>query len=231
VIDTNRNHQKGWFPVINSNVRVHPQNELPTEYSRIPYQVSIEWHPVNGLENTAKPAVRVFITQPAFKDISAHAASDMDHEVGGWLLGHLREDKHSTERYAVVDTILPAEHTASQRAFLTFTQDSQVALHTQLEDQFPEKVLLGWFHTHPRMGVFLSSYDTWLHNHFFPERWHIALVVEPHSKQAGLFIRDEDGNLDPRRYFGFYELNNAEAESIVDWRNMALRSDPPRSEK
>ena len=46
------------------------------------------------------------------------------------------------------------------------------------------------------MGIFLSSWDTWLHSHFFPEAWQVALVIEPYSKSGGFFIQQPDGALD-----------------------------------
>jgi hypothetical protein len=89
-----------------------------------------------------------------------------------------------------------------------------------LEEFYPDKTVVGWYHTHPRMSIFLSSYDLFLHENFFPHPWQVALVVEPYTHQGGFFIRDEDHQLDPRRYYGFYELNNGQNDSIVDWRNL-----------
>ena len=81
-----------------------------------------------------------------------------------------------------------------------------MALYEELKERYPDKELVGWYHTHPRMGIFLSEYDTWLHRNFFPEPYQVALVIEPHSATGGFFIRQPDGSLDPRQYFGFYEL-------------------------
>ena len=74
------------------------------------------------------------------------------------------------------------------------------------------------------VNIFLSPYDTWLHHHFFPEPWHVALVIEPHSATGGFFIRQADGALDPGRYFGFYELDVNSAESFVSWNNLQQES-------
>jgi hypothetical protein len=46
------------------------------------------------------------------------------------------------------------------------------------------------------------------------------LVIEPHTNVAGFFIRDKDGNLDGRHYFGFHELANEQKRSVVHWENM-----------
>lgn len=170
--------------------------------------------------NPATPAVAVFFTQRAFVRCCAHAGSDLDNEMGGWLVGKWRCDRRSSEQFIIIEAILPAPHTRQGSAYLTFTQDTQLALHDALEQRYPGKELVGWYHTHPRMGVFLSSYDTWLHNHFFPAPYQVALVIEPHSASGGFFIRQPDGALDPRRFYGFYELCPASRRSIVHWRNL-----------
>jgi hypothetical protein len=48
----------------------------------------------------------------------------------------------------------------------------------------------------------------------------VALVIEPYSNRGGFFIRQPDGLLDPRAYFGFYELINRKKRSVVHWRNL-----------
>jgi hypothetical protein len=94
--------------------------------------------------------------------------------------------------------------------------------HDEIEKNHSGKRIVGWYHTHPRMGIFLSHYDTWLHHNFFPEPWQVALVVEPHKSLAGFFIRRDDDALDPTRYFGFYELNGNMGRSMVEWQNLQV---------
>ena len=173
-----------------------------------------------------KPQVDVFLTQPAYSRICLHAQSDLQNEVGGALAGRWCQDAISGSQFIVVDAVLPARHTRYGSAFLTFTTDSLLTFQQEIEKYHPGKQIVGWYHTHPGMGVFMSGYDTWLHEHFFPEPYQTALVIEPRSSQAGFFIRQADGFLDARRYFGFYELNGSHQASIIDWRNLTQREVP-----
>lgn len=201
------------------SIRLLPSDPPPPHRSHIPCQRAWRW--CASTENDGStPGVTVFITQRAYVRICAHAGSDLNNEVGGWLVGKWRADRKTEQPFIVVEAIIPAPHTRHGSAFLTFTQDTQVALHEELVTRYPSKELVGWYHTHPRMGVFLSEYDTWLHRNFFPEPYQVALVVEPHSATGGFFIRQPDGVLDPRRYFGFYELHHRNRRSVVHWRNM-----------
>jgi proteasome lid subunit RPN8/RPN11 len=201
------------------SIRLKPV-EIPTpRTAHIPLKRALYWQ--SPFENNfSEQAVRVFVAPRAFVRVSAHAASDLKNEVGGWLIGKWRQDKTLNQQFIVVENCLPAPFTRQGQAFLTFTQDSQVALQNLLEERFPGKDLVGWYHTHPRMGVFLSSYDTWLHSNFFPGLHQVAMVVEPYSSTGGFFVRGKDGNLDPKQYYGFYELINHKRGSVVHWSNV-----------
>ncbi len=188
--------------------------------ARIPLHRAQRW--LAEGENGRAPGIQVFVTQTAFKAINNHAGSDLDNEVGGWLAGRWCKDIDTKAEYVVVEALLPAQQVRSGSTFLTFTHDSQVAMLAALEERYAKKGIVGWYHTHPRMGLFLSGYDSWLHDHFFPHPWQVALVVEPHTHTGGFFLRNRKQELDTRRYFGFYELHNRRHESIVDWPNLHL---------
>jgi proteasome lid subunit RPN8/RPN11 len=164
--------------------------------------------------------VSVFLTQNAFTQMEVHASSNLDDEVGGVLVGKWCVDPETDRQFIIITATLPARFTQHGSVFLTFTQDSLVDIHAKIDEEYPEEAIVGWYHTHPRMGVFLSQYDTWLHNHFFPEPWQVALVIEPITRIGGFFIRQADGELDPGRYLGFYELDDDPGESVVQWNNL-----------
>jgi proteasome lid subunit RPN8/RPN11 len=167
------------------------------------------------------PLVSVFVTQPAYSRICVHSVSDLNNEVGGILVGEWCVDEKG-EQFIVVEHALPARHTRQGSVYLTFTQDSLVEIHDEIDTYHKGKRIVGWYHTHPRMGIFLSHYDTWLHKYFFPEPWQVALVVEPHSSSGGFFIRQDKGAIDPTRYFGFHELDGNFGRSMVFWSNLYL---------
>jgi len=203
-----------------SRVRLADQANRQPQRTRMPLHRALRWEPLEAEPDSQHPPLFVFVTQNAFVRMCAHAGSDLENEVGGWMAGkYCRDSLHGTP-FIVIDAVLPAVYTQQGAAHLTFTGDTQVALHNTLDAHFPDKVFLGWYHTHPRMGIFLSQWDAWLHQNFFPESWQVALVIEPHKSIGGFFIRQEDGSLDQQSYFGFYELTNRVQRSVVFWRNL-----------
>lgn len=129
--------------------------------------------------------VKVYIHQDVLRKITDFSSSDKTRELGGILVGD----------YGVVlgkETVLisgyiVAEHTDATAASLTFTHESWEQIHRERERNYPDKRIVGWHHTHPGYGIFLSSYDEFIHQNFFNLKWQIAMVVDPKSGETGLF--------------------------------------------
>jgi proteasome lid subunit RPN8/RPN11 len=123
-----------------------------------------------------------------FDDVLAHVVryseTDLQRELGGFLLGGLHQDR---QVYVEVRAFLPALGAASRAASVTFTGDTWAEMARRAEADYPGELVLGWHHTHPRLGVFLSAYDLFIHRHFFSQPWQIALVVDPCQRQIGFF--------------------------------------------
>jgi len=186
-----------------SAIRLLPIETPAPRIGYIPFKHARYWRSDIELSNPRQAGTAVFMTQKAYVRANVHANSDLDNEVGGWLVGSWREDQITGKEYIVVERCLPAVYARRGSAYLTFTQDCQVAMFETMEEKYPDKELVGWYHTH-----------------FFPHPWQVALVIEPHTNVAGFFVRDGDGNLDGRHYFGFHELANEQKRSVVHWINM-----------
>ena len=52
--------------------------------------------------------------------------------------------------------------------------------------------VVGWFHTHPNFGCFLSTTDLKTQDYFFPESYQVALVVDPVDDDFQFFTLDKD---------------------------------------
>jgi proteasome lid subunit RPN8/RPN11 len=207
-----------------SQVRLFPPTSKTPFRSRIPEHLVKVWLP--SFDDKAEPLVSVYLTSEAFTHFMEHSRSDLENEVGGGLVGRRHIDARTEDQFILIEGVIPARFTRQGNAFLTFTQDTLVAMNDELDERFPKCRLVGWYHTHPRMGIFLSHYDLWLHDHFFPEPWQVALVIEPHAGLGGFFIRQKDGQLDPLRYFGFYEILT-QGKSVVSWCNMHSEGEIP----
>lgn len=134
-------------------------------------------------------AVDILMDEPALRAAQAHALSSLSREVAGVLLGPPPE-KQPDGRYVVhvIDTIV-AKHTVMNGASVTYTPESWRYMNDKLREKYPneEAVIVGWYHTHPGFGIFLSGMDLFIHQNFFTQIWHIAQVLDPVARTSGFF--------------------------------------------
>jgi len=137
-------------------------------------------------------AVDILIDEPALRAAQAHALSSFNREVAGVLIGS-RPEKQPDGRYIVhiFDTII-ARHTVMQGASVTYTPESWRYLNDTLQERYPDDtaVMVGWYHTHPGFGIFLSGMDLFIHQNFFTQIWHVAMVLDPRARTSGFFCWD-----------------------------------------
>ncbi|MCA9923307.1 MAG: Mov34/MPN/PAD-1 family protein [Anaerolineales bacterium] len=137
-------------------------------------------------------AVDILLDESALRSAQAHALSSMDREVAGVMIGP-RPEKQPDGRYVVhvIDTII-AKHTVMQGASVTYTPESWRYMNDKLMERYPDEtaVIVGWYHTHPGFGIFLSGMDQFIHQNFFTQIWHIAYVLDPRARTSGFFSWD-----------------------------------------
>lgn len=140
----------------------------------------------------------VFLHQRVNRLITQHARQNSQREVGGVLLGDVRQDENK-QLYLVITHALQAELANETRGQLTFTQETWLKIHQSHEMQYPDKAIVGWYHTHPGWTIFLSPWDLFIHQNFFKQPWQIALVVDPSLDQAGIFVWKGDQIDNPQK--------------------------------
>jgi len=102
-------------------------------------------------------------------------------EICGALIGQLTD-----ARVEVVGAV-PGEGASHGGAHVTFTQEAWVRIHEERADRFPGQRIVGWYHSHPGFGVFLSEHDTFIHKNFFTGPGNLAWVYDPLSEEEGCF--------------------------------------------
>jgi proteasome lid subunit RPN8/RPN11 len=143
--------------------------------------------------NALNDAVDIMFDEHPFRAMQAHAVSSMRREVAGILVGP-QPEKQPNGRYVVrvTDSII-AKHTRMSGASVTYTPESWRYLNDKLAELYPDgdAVIVGWYHTHPGFGIFLSGMDLFIHENFFTQPWHIAYVLDPVARRSGFFCWDK----------------------------------------
>ncbi|MFO7957553.1 MAG: Mov34/MPN/PAD-1 family protein [Candidatus Brocadiia bacterium] len=129
------------------------------------------------------------MSPPAHSDILAHAREDMTAELCGLLAGKLERDDFGP--FARIEVAIAAAAAESAATRVTFTHKTWEELYRKLDTEYPDKEIIGWYHTHPGLGVFLSPMDLFIHENFFDLPHQVAFVVDPRGEDEGLFVWKE----------------------------------------
>ena len=119
--------------------------------------------------------------------IEDHAYSNLTAEVGGMLMGSVTRGK--TE---IVGAI-PALAASAEQVTLTFTHAVWEEILSLAATEYPDHSIVGWYHTHPTFGIFLSEYDLFIQENFFGSPGHLALVIDPVQGLYGWFGKNSTG--------------------------------------
>jgi proteasome lid subunit RPN8/RPN11 len=124
----------------------------------------------------------VFIERDCNATMEAHARTDIRREQAGILCGQAHVDAVG-QHYVNIRLAVPVD-TLNDASHFRFHQESWEAVWSRGEE--PANIV-GWYHTHPGMGVFLSGTDLRTQKLYFSSPWQVAVVLDPVSRQAGFF--------------------------------------------
>ncbi len=121
-----------------------------------------------GGGGTPDGLIRVLLAESARDAIAAHVAEDTTVESGGVLVGEILAGA-----VRVVGAI-PARQAAGAATSLTFTHEAWDEVNSVLEADWSDARMVGWYHSHPGFGIFLSDYDQFIQSNFFSEPWQVS---------------------------------------------------------
>ena len=124
---------------------------------------------------------RVSIEGEVLRQIRQHARSNSKTEVCGVLIGAENGSGVS------ISARIPGLNAAQAGTYVTFTQDTWEHIYKIKDKEYPDERIVGWYHSHPGFGVFLSDHDTFIHKNFFSSALQVAWVYDPHNDEEGCF--------------------------------------------
>lgn len=129
---------------------------------------------------------RVFFTEAVHKGIWRHASENLSVEICGVMVGTWAEDADGP--YASITEYIRCDGATQKFAEVTFTHDSWAQINREMDTKYKDLRIIGWYHSHPNFGIFLSDRDGFIQQHFFAGAGQIALVVDPVRKTEGIFV-------------------------------------------
>lgn len=138
--------------------------------------------------------VRIYALRSCVKAVRSHVGSDRK-EVGGLLLGQvLQQDGVNVRNLARALTIIieavPSADYRNTSVSLEMGTDVWNRVNERISD---EKIVVGWYHSHPNLGAFFSSTDRRTQRAFFNQHYSLGWVIDPFRNEQKVFVgRDSE---------------------------------------
>lgn len=171
---------------------------------------------VVSVGNPQDDPVPIFVHFETWRAIERFVARDTSIELGGVLLGgHCLDDRG--QPFVDITDALEARHYEATKGSFKFTHDTWQDL-LQRAANYPEGTkMVGWYHSHPGWGIFLSELDLFICQSFFTHPLDVALVVDPCQDQRGWFYWEAGQNGPAKqRSRGFFLYDSRHRQPLLE---------------
>ena len=165
--------------------------------------------------------LRIYVDLDTMVDMETHAQTNTGVELGGVLLGGQYVDGEG-RAFVVVSDCLRADHYEATKGSFKFTHETWGDIQRRLEEYPDDLRMVGWYHTHPDWGVFLSGMDLFICDNFFNKPLDLALVIDPCRDDRGWFQWTTQGRRGTLRTGGFYLTSSRFREEELQYVAQAL---------
>lgn len=157
----------------------------------------------------------IYIHQKVYAQIHKFSLNKTENEHGGILVGRVLNEmgKENT----IIEGFIEAKYNAATPTTLTFTHETWDYFHTEMDRKYKDKKIVGWIHTHPNFGIFLSENDRFIQKNFFADINQVAYVVDPIQNDEGFFFW-VNGNLERCPGFFLFDKNGVKIKQKT-WTN------------
>ena len=128
----------------------------------------------------------IYILQSVYKEIHEFTKDKLTVESGGMLMGYTVQANGKTN--IIIDGFIEGKYSEGTATTLKFTHRTWDYVNKTAEENFPNDKMIGWIHTHPDFGIFLSNYDKFICQNFFNNENQTAYVVDPIRNTEGFFF-------------------------------------------
>ncbi len=151
----------------------------------------------------------VYMWESAYASALSHARESAAHnlESMGLLVGSAH--RYNGRSFVIITHYLTAQN-ASTAVSVRFSEQAFRPLVKEFASRLQEnQLLVGWLHSHPSYGCFLSATDVKTQQTYFGEAFNVAFVVDPLQRDADGEPHLRAYRLDSTTSKGYAELSYA----------------------
>ena len=152
---------------------------------------------IESLINDARQAPIILYPDAIRKKIMEHV-QHQNVELGGLLIGSIvcSEDSPNGLIAIAIRDAIPSIDCESSAVSLTMSPKVWQSANSELGAQ---KLVIGWYHSHPNLGAFFSCVDKKTQKDFLNKEYNLALVVDPLKEEEKWFIGADAAEIEANR--------------------------------
>jgi len=136
---------------------------------------------------------RIYALRSCVETVMSHVGSDKK-EVGGLLLGQVwQQDVKTRSPTEALITLVEAVPSVDYRNSSVSLEMGTDVWSRVNQRQSAEKIVVGWYHSHPNLGAFFSGTDRRTQRSFFNHHYSMGWVIDPFREEQRIFVgRDSE---------------------------------------
>jgi len=162
----------------------------------------------------------VFVERQAESQLIQHLSIDRSTETGGVVVGEAYFCPETRKHYTEIVGSIAATHTVGNAVHFQFTPECWSSIFRNQKQYYPGSTIVGWYHSHPGHGIFLSGTDLNTQRLSFNKIWQIAVVFDPQRREIGYFYSANGIRIEP------IYLGNSSSSEQLKWRDNSQQAQP-----
>jgi len=142
----------------------------------------------------------VYINELALKGIYTHVIEYADKEAIGKLIGTPYYHRSSHCKFIDIQNHVPVNSISTAQS-VEYSFEAFEILGKDLLINHEKEMVVGWYHSHPNLGCFLSKRDIRTQKENYTEWYHCALVIDHFSNEMEFFNINEFGEVQKLEYY------------------------------
>lgn len=185
----------------NRNLVLHDQGQFRIREIRV-FQPEGRIIPAEWPQPSGPNKYIVYADSVVIERIMAHARQDTERECFGLLMGNVYMDSNCGVTWMYLQDAVPASQVDADITTVEVSRQEFMRINDEVDrirEQTNDDVRkIGWYHSHPNYGIFMSNTDRLNQKRYYYQEWQLALVVDPIRATLG-FFRGSSSNRCPHR--------------------------------
>jgi proteasome lid subunit RPN8/RPN11 len=138
---------------------------------------------------------QLFILKDTMDRIWEHVRRAPTVEQAGVLVGHPFVTFDGKTVFVIITAAVSIQPRHAAAAHVVITPEASIQARRHIEREYPGLRPVGWYHSHPGLGIFLSVADSQITHSIYDADWHLAMVLDPQTGKWGIFRGSQEEKL------------------------------------